>query len=422
MPTIKELQQLQALPLNIKVEKTKQRIREWVEHFGVNGVYVSFSGGKDSTVLLHLVREMYPSIPAVFCDTSLEFPEIREFVKSFDNVIFLKPKMNFRQVIEKYGYPFISKEVSDCVSYARRYLKKIIKEFKADMQDELGDITPIDYADFICMLNPTAGGENRHYRRIRGLHEFKAKAIDNFRVQRLLGILPRSGKATLEETPEPPDRSAFSCARYQFFLDAPFEISNSCCYVMKKAPFKKYEKETGKVSMSGQLASESKLRTQVWLRNGCNAFGGKRKTSNPMAFWTENDVLLYIYQNKIPIASVYGEVIKDNGDDNVDGQMDIGQFGLFDDEVPLLKTTGYSRTGCVACGFGCHREKAGEGRFELLKVTHPKLCDYIMRPWEEEIEVVNPATGEIKKVKRKGLNYKEIIDWINENGDLHIRY
>ena len=419
MPTIKELQQLQALPLNIKVEKTKQRIREWVERFGVDGVYISFSGGKDSTVLLHLVREMYPEIPAVFCDTSLEFPEIREFVKSFDNVIFLKPKMNFRQVIEKYGYPFISKEVSDCVWYARRYLRRVIKEFESG---EHGDATPKDYADYICMLKPTEGGESRHYRRLRGLHEFRVKAIDNFRVQRLLGILPKSGKTALEDMQNTPDRSAFSCARYQFFLDAPFEIANSCCYVMKKAPFKKYEKETGRVSMSGQLASESKLRTQVWLRNGCNAFDGKRKTSNPMAFWTENDVLLYIYQNQIPIASVYGEVVKDDGDDNVAGQMDIGQFGLFEDEVPILKTTGYSRTGCIACGFGCHREKAGEGRFELLKDTHPKLYDYIMRPWEEEVEAVNPVTGEIKKVKRKGLNYKAIIDWINENGNLHIRY
>ena len=96
MPTKKELIMLQALPLEIKIMKSLQRIREWVQYFGVDGVYVSFSGGKDSTVLLHLVRSIYPNIKAVFVDTGLEFPEIKEFVKSFDNVEILRPKMNFR--------------------------------------------------------------------------------------------------------------------------------------------------------------------------------------------------------------------------------------------------------------------------------------------------------------------------------------
>lgn len=56
MPSKEELQMLQALPLELKVMKTQQRIREWVQYYGENGVVISFSGGKDSTVLLHLVR------------------------------------------------------------------------------------------------------------------------------------------------------------------------------------------------------------------------------------------------------------------------------------------------------------------------------------------------------------------------------
>ena len=124
--TIDDLKQRQSLPLNIKVRMTQQRIREWVNEFGIDGVYVSFSGGKDSTVLLHLAREIYPDIPAVFVDTGLEYPEIREFVKKFENVTWLKPSMNFKQVIEKYGYPFISKEVSECVYGARKYLTELI--------------------------------------------------------------------------------------------------------------------------------------------------------------------------------------------------------------------------------------------------------------------------------------------------------
>lgn len=103
------LRQLQALPLEIKVAKTKLRIREWYEAAG-GDVYVSFSGGKDSTVLLHIVRSIYPKVPAVFIDTGLEYPEIREFVKQFDNVKWLKPRMSFLKVIRKYGYPVVSKE------------------------------------------------------------------------------------------------------------------------------------------------------------------------------------------------------------------------------------------------------------------------------------------------------------------------
>ena len=113
--TISELQQLQGLPLGIKVKKTRQRIKEWVDEYGESGVYVSFSGGKDSTVLLTIAMEMYPDIKAVFVDTGLEYPEIREFVRTYDNVDWIRPRKNFKKVILEYGYPFISKEVSGVI-------------------------------------------------------------------------------------------------------------------------------------------------------------------------------------------------------------------------------------------------------------------------------------------------------------------
>ena len=85
-----------------------------------NKIYVSFSGGKDSTVLLDLVRRAIKDVPAVFIDTGLEYPEIRQFVKTIDNVIILKPEMNFRKVIETYGYPLVSKEVAQKIYEARQ--------------------------------------------------------------------------------------------------------------------------------------------------------------------------------------------------------------------------------------------------------------------------------------------------------------
>lgn len=109
-----ELKILQNLDLQTKIKKSILRIKEWYEFYAGN-VYISFSGGKDSTVLLHLVRKLYPEVPAVYIDTGLEYPEIREFVKTIDNVILLRPKMPFNKVIEKYGYPVISKEQSQFI-------------------------------------------------------------------------------------------------------------------------------------------------------------------------------------------------------------------------------------------------------------------------------------------------------------------
>lgn len=118
-----DLKMLQAMPLQLKIKKTQLRIREWYDHWG-GEVYVSFSGGKDSTVLLDIVRSIYPDVPAVFSDTGLEYPEIKEFVKTFPNVIIVKPKYSFKEILTKYGYPIISKEVANVVEGARRWVSQ----------------------------------------------------------------------------------------------------------------------------------------------------------------------------------------------------------------------------------------------------------------------------------------------------------
>lgn len=352
--TMSDLLQMQSLPLKYKIVMTQQRIRGWYDHWD-GDVYVSFSGGKDSTVLVDIITKMgYKDIPLVFVDTGLEYPEIREFVKGYgDRVTWLRPKMNFKQVIEKYGYPIVSKDVAQCV-------------FDVATQA-----------------------------RNQGCDKRETKLWD------------RSFNPDSDYAKKYPN---FSRAKYDYLNDAPFPISHRCCDIIKKQPSKTYEKETGRKPIIATMACESVMRKTQWLIDGCNAFDVKRPTSKPMSFWTEQDVLLYIKENQLPICSVYGDIIEDLQDDGaVEGQMTMSDIkgwedqDMFDAKRPDLKTTGCSRTGCMFCMFGCAWKTWDN--FERMKDTHPKQYEWIMKPWDEG-----------------GLGYKDVIDWINEHGHLKIRY
>ena len=102
-----------------KIQVSQTRILEFGLKY-LDKTYISFSGGKDSTVLLDLVRRVFPDTPAVFIDTGLEYPEVRKFAMSTPNVTVIKPAMTFRQVIEKYGYPLTTKRIAGYVNTARR--------------------------------------------------------------------------------------------------------------------------------------------------------------------------------------------------------------------------------------------------------------------------------------------------------------
>ena len=129
-----ELTRLQALPLDDKVALSKVRIQEWYEYWQ-GKVSISFSGGKDSTVLLHLVRSMYPEVPAIHADTGMELSSVKEFIKNTPNVVRLKPEMNFRQVIDTYGWVFPSKNVAKYVSDARRGVRYATMMFEGKNVD-----------------------------------------------------------------------------------------------------------------------------------------------------------------------------------------------------------------------------------------------------------------------------------------------
>ena len=288
--TAEDLKIMQAWPLWKKIQVTQAKIIEWYHRF--NGkVYVSISGGKDSAVLLDLARRCFPDIEAVFVDTGLEYPEVREIAMRTSNVTVLRPALRFDEVVKIHGWCYPSKDVAHTIYYARKGSKWALDRMKGLGPDGL----------------PNGFKHDRY-------------------------------------------------GKWAFLLDAPFVISAKCCDIMKENPLHKFTKISGKHPIIGIMASESYRRKQSWLQTGCNGFYSKQPKSKPLSFWTEQDILQYIRQYNIPIASVYGDIVED--------------------KKGRLSTTGEQRTGCVFCPVGCHLHK--ENRFQRLAKSHPKMHSYCM--------------------------------------------
>lgn len=333
---------------------------EWIKSAFSGAVYVSFSGGKDSTVLADIcarVCQRYGyTLYLLFVNTGLEYPEIQKFVKTYAEWLrttyeievvldIVRPEMRFDEVIKKYGYPVISKEVAQKVHDVNTAKKSGYKD---------------SYA----------------------LRQFNGTYVS------------KNGK-----------KNAFSLERWKFILDADFDISHMCCNVMKKKPSKIYEKETGRKVIIGTLASESKLRKQQWLINGCNAFDKGRPSSQPLSFWTEQDILHYIKKYDVPYCPVYGDIVVDldTGEIDFGDQMNIIDYlGCYEPE-DKLKTTGCDRTGCIFCMFGCHLEKE-PNRFQRLKETYPRQYQYCIGGGEMVNGKWQPS--------KEGLGLGKVLDYI----------
>lgn len=252
--TQEDLDKMQAWPLERKIQVTQHRLIEWkLRHKGK--IYISFSGGKDSTVLADLTARIYRAeklmngtvepLTLLFVNTGLEYPEIRQFTQEFAewlrtayeipvDLVTAVPEMRFPEVLRQRGYPVLSKSAS-------RRVRRLKHE---DLTQELRD--------------------------------------------KLMAV--------------PGD--------WKFLLDAPFECTEECCAIMKKGPADRFAEESGRVPIIGDMASESYIRRRLWFARGCNAFECKLPKSKPMSFWTEQDVLRYLKTTGIPYAPVYGEIVE----------------------------------------------------------------------------------------------------------------
>ena len=315
-----KMQQRQSLPLDQKIQMTKQRIKAWIEHWqdieisilprnalsnhvliealeqiADNSVYLAFSGGKDSTVLKHIIESMGYNVPSIFSNTGLEMPEIVEFVRRQKNVIEIKPKLNYRDAWKKEGLPIGSKKVARQI----RTLKK-----GSDGQENTYKL----YDEGI-----TSGGHNAPSWKL--------------------------------------------AKKWRKFIDSDIRTSEKCCDHLKKEPIATFEKKTGLKgrSFTGMMASEGGYRETM---TQCNTFTGKTTRSSPMLFWTDDDVWAYIEKYNVEICSVYYErTVEVNG--------------------KSITVQGEKRTGCMFCGFGAHLDK-GLNRFQKMSVTHPRQHAIVM--------------------------------------------
>ena len=239
--TYEEFQRRVNASLDQKIKWSKQRIVEWYEAFNGN-VYVAVSGGKDSQVLIDMVRDLYPDVPGVHCFTGVEFPEVLRVVREMKDVEILKPRYTFAQIIERCGYPVISKDIAKKVREART-----------------------------------------------------SKHDSTIRRRRLTGI---KSDGTYSHWAKIADK-------WQFLCNAPFDIGAGCCKHLKKNPAHKYEKKTGRAPMLGTMATEGKAREKFYFKFGCNAFDINQPRSTPLAFWTDDDIWEYIARRNLKPASVY---------------------------------------------------------------------------------------------------------------------
>lgn len=232
----------QQLDLDTKLFITKRSIESFIDKLTEDKVYIAFSGGKDSTVLAHIIYSMGYKIPLGFVNTRNEFKSIIEhvnYMKKYYNIIQLLPELTPKEVIDMFGYPVVSKSVANTIYYARKNIED--------------------------------GKETLRVRQIKGLEK----------------------------------GSKFNKGKWKFLLDSNIKISDKCCNELKKKPLKKYEKESGRRPFIGTMASESITREQAYLKHGCNKLTEGKEQCTPLGFWTEKDIWEYIERYNVKIADIY---------------------------------------------------------------------------------------------------------------------
>lgn len=228
--------------LTDRIEKIKQIIGE----YGEDNFYISFSGGKDSTVLSALVDMAIPDnkIPRVYADTGIELNMIRDFVlnkaEADERFVIIKPSVPIKKMLETEGYPFKSKFHSTRVSTYQK----------------------------------NGMGKSTH----NYLH-------DEYRELEVFQTSPK-------------------ILKYQFTSEFRMKVSDKCCVKMKEEPLNKWQKENGKpYSILGIMREEGGGRRQG---SKCLAFSGKKlKAFQPLVVVSKEWEDWFIDKYNVEICAIY---------------------------------------------------------------------------------------------------------------------
>ena len=220
-------------------------IKSLIAKEGENKFYLSFSGGKDSTILHRLLDIALPGnkIPRVFIDTGIEYNAIRKFVLGLaekdDRFVIIKPSQPIKKVLETYGYPFKSKQ----------------------------------HAHNVMVYQNSGIGRS---------------------VQRYLGIIESN---TLFRCPK--------MLEYQFTEDFKMKVSDQCCLRLKKMPAHKYEKESGRtIAITGMRREEGGKRKSI---KGCVLTDkeGNVRRFHPLLVVSEEWEDWFAEREKIELCELY---------------------------------------------------------------------------------------------------------------------
>ena len=227
--TLEDLKQRQSWTFDQKLDHAVATVENFFSRLD-GRCFVSFSGGKDSTVLLDLCRRFVDkNMLAVFCNTGAEYPDVVNFVHSIDNVKIIKPASTFKEVIEQRGFPLISKETARYIRQARHTKSEKLRELRLHQ-------------------NPIEG--------------------------KRFGYIPK---------------------KWQFLVQKNFDVSEECCEVLKKRPFRKFCKEMKLRPMIATTVDESRLRMEAYIRRGgCSTFAENKEASYPLSIFSEGDIWHYI--------------------------------------------------------------------------------------------------------------------------------
>lgn len=264
--TIKEFQELQALPYPQKLIHARSRAEQFYLKCHALGYNVHVSvGGLDSITLLVFLRSIGIDVPAISVST-LEDKGNQEVHKQL-GVQSIAPYMSKKQVLQELGFPVVSKAKTNKISY--------LLQPNADKQTFIHAIMTGDMG---------AQGGYKHSDRIK----LQDKWI------KLFGGNYADMRPDLDIRPAPN-----------------FKVSSRCCYYMKEKPCDDWAKQHNSVPYLGLMASEGGQREMALMKNGCNYFGKSTIRSCPFAIFTRQDLLQLALDLNVPVPKAYGEIVRD---------------------------------------------------------------------------------------------------------------